>query len=46
MSTSTADEQRLIELWERHMDFEFAAKDAAATVETMAEQSWVNHVPG
>ncbi|HEX2466154.1 MAG TPA: hypothetical protein VHR17_16140 [Thermoanaerobaculia bacterium] len=41
----TADERRLIELWERHMHFEFAAKDAAATVETMAEQSWVNHVP-
>jgi carboxymethylenebutenolidase len=43
--TFTAAEQRLIELWERHMHFEFAAKDAAATVETMADQSWVNHVP-
>jgi carboxymethylenebutenolidase len=40
-----AAELALIELWERHMHFEFAAKDAAATVGTMAEQSWVNHVP-
>jgi carboxymethylenebutenolidase len=39
------EEQRLVELWERHMHFEFAAKDAAATVATMTEQSWVNHVP-
>jgi carboxymethylenebutenolidase len=43
--TFSPDQRRLIELWERHMHFEFAAKDAAATVETMAEQSWVNHVP-
>jgi carboxymethylenebutenolidase len=39
------DELRLIELWERHMHCELAAKDAAATVETTVEASWVNHVP-
>ena len=27
----TADERRLIELWERHMSCEFAQRDAAAT---------------
>jgi carboxymethylenebutenolidase len=41
----SAAERRLIELWERHLHYEFAAKDAGATVETMAESSWVNHVP-
>ena len=31
----TADERRLIELWERHMSCEFAERDAAATVATI-----------
>jgi carboxymethylenebutenolidase len=41
----TAEEQRLIELWERHMRYEFAERDAAATVATMSRENYVNHVP-
>jgi len=41
----TADERRLIELWERHMSCEFAERDAAATVATMSHENYVNHVP-
>ena len=43
--TYTDEERRLIELWERHLRFEFADRDAAATVETMAPDNYVNHVP-
>jgi carboxymethylenebutenolidase len=41
----TADERRLITLWERHMTCEFAERDAAATVATMADENYINHVP-
>ena len=41
----TADEGRLIEVWERHMSCEFAERDAAATVATMSGENYVNHVP-
>jgi carboxymethylenebutenolidase len=41
----TAEERRLIELWERHLRCEFADRDAAATVDTMSDQNYVNHVP-
>ena len=41
----TADDRRLIELWERHMSCEFAERDAEATVDTMAAENHVNHVP-
>src|SRR5437588_1551118 len=41
----TPEERRLIELWEQHVRLEFADRDAAATVETMSEDNYVNHVP-
>jgi carboxymethylenebutenolidase len=41
----TREERRLIELWERHMRFEFTDRDAAATVDTMSDNNYVNHVP-
>jgi carboxymethylenebutenolidase len=41
----TAEERRLIELWERHMNYEFVKRDAAATVATMSSENYVNHVP-
>ncbi len=41
----TPDEQRLIAIWERHLDYEFVAKDATATVATMTPENDVNHVP-
>ncbi len=40
-----AEERRLIALWERHVRFEFADRDAAATVDTMSDENYVNHVP-
>ena len=44
-ATFTAEDQRLIELWERHVRLEFAERDAVATVDTMADENYVNHVP-
>ena len=44
-STYTADEQRLIDVWEEHLRCEFSARDAAATVATMSDDNYVNHVP-
>jgi carboxymethylenebutenolidase len=43
--TYTPDEQRLIDAWEGHLRCEFAERDAAATVATMAADNYVNHVP-
>ncbi len=44
-STYTDDEQRLIEGWEDQLRCEFADRDAAATVATMSDDNYVNHVP-
>src|SRR5512132_2997624 len=44
-ATFTPEEQRLIEAWERHLRHEFADRDAAATVDTMSDENYVNHVP-
>ncbi len=44
-STYTPDEQRLIDLCEEHLLCEFADRDAAATVATMVDDNYVNHVP-
>jgi carboxymethylenebutenolidase len=41
----TTEEQRLIRLWEEHMRYEFTDRDAAATVDTMSDENYVNHVP-
>jgi carboxymethylenebutenolidase len=41
----TIEERHLVELWERHMRYEFSDRDAAATVATMSRENWVNHVP-
>jgi carboxymethylenebutenolidase len=35
----------LSELWEEHIRDEFATRDADATVDTMVEDAYVNHVP-
>jgi carboxymethylenebutenolidase len=37
--------ERLIELWEQHVADEFTIKDAQATIDTMSEDAYVNHVP-
>jgi carboxymethylenebutenolidase len=41
----TAEEQHLVALWERHMHYEFSARDPAATIATMSRNNSVNHVP-
>lgn len=35
----------LIELWEEHTAHEFATRDTEATLETMVEDAYVNHIP-
>ncbi len=35
----------MIELWEEHVADEFVVKDAQATIKTMGEDAYVNHVP-
>ncbi len=32
-------------LWEKHCELEFSTRDAAATMETMTEDPYVNHIP-
>jgi carboxymethylenebutenolidase len=44
-ATNTPEEKRLIEVWERHLRCEFADRDPGATVATMADHNYVNHVP-
>jgi carboxymethylenebutenolidase len=41
----TIEELHQIELWERHMRYEFSDRDAVATVATMSRENYVNHVP-
>jgi carboxymethylenebutenolidase len=35
----------LVQLWEEHTSHEFATRDTAATLETMADDAYVNHIP-
>jgi carboxymethylenebutenolidase len=37
--------EQLIALWEEHVADEFQTKDAQATIDTMCEDAYVNHVP-
>jgi carboxymethylenebutenolidase len=37
--------ERLISLWEEHVAEEFTVKDAQATIDTMTQDAYVNHVP-
>jgi carboxymethylenebutenolidase len=41
----TPEERHLIALWEQHVRLEFADRDAAATVDTMSDENYVNHLP-
>jgi carboxymethylenebutenolidase len=41
----SADDLRVIGIWERHLRLEFTDRDAVATVETMSDRNYVNHVP-
>jgi carboxymethylenebutenolidase len=35
----------LTRLWEEHTTYEFATRDTEATLETMVEDAYVNHIP-
>lgn len=35
----------LIATWEKHLEYEFATRDAEKTLTTMVEDAYVNHVP-
>jgi carboxymethylenebutenolidase len=41
----TAEERRVIDRWEDHLRCEFTDRDPVATVATMTDQNYVNHVP-
>ncbi len=43
--TLTPAQQILNDLWEAHLRSEFATRDTEATVATMVEDAYVNHVP-
>ena len=36
---------RLIALWEEHLKYEFATRDTEATLATMVDDAYVNHIP-
>jgi len=38
-------EARLSALWDNHVEYEFATRDTEATLKTMVEDAYVNHVP-
>ncbi len=41
----TPSQQALRDLWEEHLRCEFAGRDTEATLATMGEDAYVNHVP-
>jgi carboxymethylenebutenolidase len=38
-------QQSLLETWEEHVKYEFATRDTEATLRTMVQDAYVNHVP-
>ncbi|MGH9915894.1 MAG: dienelactone hydrolase family protein [Pyrinomonadaceae bacterium] len=38
-------QRRLSDLWDEHVKFEFATRNAEGTLQTMVEDAYVNHVP-
>lgn len=45
MSDLTPHQQKLVDLWERHISYEFEEHDENKTVDTMVDDAYVNHVP-
>jgi carboxymethylenebutenolidase len=45
MSDDPLPSAQLELLWERHLDGEFGAKDVEATLATMVDDAYVNHMP-
>ena len=42
---TTPRQQQLIDLWQQHVDYEFNTRDTEATLDTMVDNAYVNHVP-
>lgn len=45
MTTPTPRQQQLIDLWQQHVDYEFNTRDTEATLDTMVDDAYVNHIP-
>ena len=41
----TPPQERLSQLWEEHVRYEFSTRNADDTLATMAEEAYVNHIP-
>lgn len=41
----THQQQRLSELWEEHVRYEFSTRNTEDTIATMVEDAYVNHIP-
>jgi carboxymethylenebutenolidase len=41
----TSEQQKMVEVWERHLAAEFKEKDIDATMATMSSEPFVNHIP-
>lgn len=41
----TEGQRHLEQLWEKHCEYEFATRDTEATLETMVDDAYVNHIP-
>jgi carboxymethylenebutenolidase len=44
-TTSTAQSLSLVAIWEEHLKHEFSTRDTEATLATMVDDAYVNHVP-
>lgn len=42
---TTPRQQQLIDLWQQHVDYEFNTRDTEATLDTMVDDAYVNHIP-
>jgi len=45
MSDNTAQQDKLVRLWEEHLRYEFETKNAQDTIATMVPDAYVNHIP-
>lgn len=41
----TSEQQRLSDLWEEHVRYEFSTRNTEDTLATMVEDAYVNHIP-
>ena len=44
-TTLSPSQEALVDLWEEHLRYEFDTRDTEATLATMVEDAYVNHIP-